>query len=108
MSENLIARRRYTKTRKLDKAETSIKFIGRGIQSLQMSNIPQPRTQGYSTRPPGSMSRREPWEGVKNTPAWLPVYLSINWTANNVIYLCVNVLSAQKVHQGQEILREDC
>lgn len=37
----------------------------------------QPRTQGYSTRPPGSTSRREPWEGVKNTPAWLPVYLSI-------------------------------
>lgn len=55
------------------------------------------------------MSRREPWEGVKNTPAWLPVYLSINWTANNVSYLCVNVFSAQKVHQlqGQEILRED-
>lgn len=46
------------------------------------------------------MSKVEPSEGVKNTPAWLPVYLSINWTANNVIYVCVNVFSAQKVHQG--------
>lgn len=54
------------------------------------------------------MRKVEPSEGVKNTPAWLPVYLSINWTANNVIYVCVNVFSAQKVHQGQEILREDC
>ena len=76
-------------TRTLDKGETSIKFIVRGIQSLQMSKV-------------------EPSEGVKNTRAWLPVYLSINCTANNVIYVCVNVFSAQKVHQGQEILHEDC
>lgn len=86
MSKNLIARRRTRQLENLTKEKLPSSLLSAEFQ----------------------MSKVEPSEGVKNTPAWLPVYLSINWTANNVIYVCVNVFSAQKVHQGQEILREDC